>query len=630
MQKITLTLKLFFSFFILINLVRLTMALEPYGIDIKELPISGYLTSDFETKPSFYKNIIAYMSSDGQISVYDLGTNKSRVIVNSSFHVKAPHVHGDYVLYFGYNRNENPDLINYNLLTNESHILIPEFPLHEFGPRYSFIKNKLISYADCNKYPSDIQTQCYKNMYPYGSGLVVIDLSKNDDYPIPVYLGKCGDMSDNLRYLYQNYLIKHYISPNPREPDMCLKCNLFTGEKIYLPYLHDCQQNVQVGCDYNTIKANSIYGIIQGEKDTVCFFEYLGIKLLPFYYDYDQYDSNIFFFKQDRKGYIGRIKYGDLNSLCSNFSNKLNFNSLFITTNCSIQNNNYCNCYISGKDSDLSYTENITFNLVNMDFDSTNNLFNKSYSEINFKLNFRKQQIVDEIAEKRQKKDYSIISITILAIAFFVLIYYSIRHHQIEKERKSLEEEKRVEEARKVKKKLLEEKRRIRVEEEFRKFQEAKGLVEFIDRFGNKKWGRRKEVEIWVKEDKEAIIKESLFSKVIDTIKEFEPSRKYGNEESYHAELHGWIKKSFPQAKIEYQKGASRPDIVIDDVAIEVKGPTDSQALDTLTTKCLKYSHYYKNLIIVLFEPKFSERNYYEIVSGIKKYFPNVKVIRKD
>jgi len=81
---------------------------------------------------------------------------------------------------------------------------------------------------------------------------------------------------------------------------------------------------------------------------------------------------------------------------------------------------------------------------------------------------------------------------------------------------------------------------------------------------------------------------------------------------------------------MEIQTGASRPDIVIDEIAIEVKGPTDNQALNTLTTKCLKYSQYYKHLIIVLFEPQFSESNYWEIVNGIKTYSPHVEVIRKD
>ncbi|MEM0230628.1 MAG: hypothetical protein QXW07_01275 [Candidatus Woesearchaeota archaeon] len=164
----------------------------------------------------------------------------------------------------------------------------------------------------------------------------------------------------------------------------------------------------------------------------------------------------------------------------------------------------------------------------------------------------------------------------------------------------------------------------------FEEEQRAKGLVKFVDRFGNEKWGLPDEVKQWEEEDKEAKIKESRFNQVVEAIKKFQPSRRYENEFGYHIELQGWLKSYFQNAKVELQTGASRPDIVIGDIAIEVKGPTDNQALDTLTTKCLKYSNYYNHLIIVLFQPIFSESNYVEIVSGIRKYFPHVEVIRKD
>ncbi len=163
----------------------------------------------------------------------------------------------------------------------------------------------------------------------------------------------------------------------------------------------------------------------------------------------------------------------------------------------------------------------------------------------------------------------------------------------------------------------------------FEKEQKSKGLVLFKDRHENEKWGKPDEVEAWRREEQIQIEKESIFNRIIEQIERFEPSRRYGNEFGYHTELQGWLKSKFQDAKVELQTGASRPDIVINDIAIEVKGPTDNQALNTLTTKCLKYSHYYKHLIIVLFEPIFSESNYDEIIAGIEKYFPNVKVIRK-
>lgn len=167
----------------------------------------------------------------------------------------------------------------------------------------------------------------------------------------------------------------------------------------------------------------------------------------------------------------------------------------------------------------------------------------------------------------------------------------------------------------------------------FEQDQHAKGFIKFIDRFGSDKWGIPQEVEKWKREDSEVKYKESLFSMVIESIKRFEPSTKWSYEEGYHGELISYLKQNYPNAKAEHQTGASRPDIVIDDIAIEVKGPTDRQALDTLTTKCLKYSHHYVHFIIVLFEPKFSEfseTHYNEILGGITKHFPNVVVIRKN
>ena len=149
--------------------------------------------------------------------------------------------------------------------------------------------------------------------------------------------------------------------------------------------------------------------------------------------------------------------------------------------------------------------------------------------------------------------------------------------------------------------------------------QTAKGLVKFSDRFGKEKWGSLEEIEKWERRDEEEKMKETLLHGVLESIEDFKPSRRYKNEFGYHTELQGWLKAHFPSAKVEIQTGASRPDIIIDHIAIEVKGPTDSQALNTLTTKCLKYSKYYTNIICVLFEPSFTDKNFQEINYCLKE-----------
>jgi len=179
---------------------------------------------------------------------------------------------------------------------------------------------------------------------------------------------------------------------------------------------------------------------------------------------------------------------------------------------------------------------------------------------------------------------------------------------------------------------MQQEQLRIRAEQEKQAFeaqQRTRGLNKFVDRFGNEKWGASTELVKWRREDEEARFKESQFYQVVEAIKEFRPSRRYRDEYGYHTELQGWMRSRFPNSKVEILTGASRPDIVIGDIAIEVKGPTDNQALNTLTTKCLKYSQYYRNLIFVLFEESFSERNFNEIMQGVKRYFPHVEVIRE-
>jgi hypothetical protein len=169
----------------------------------------------------------------------------------------------------------------------------------------------------------------------------------------------------------------------------------------------------------------------------------------------------------------------------------------------------------------------------------------------------------------------------------------------------------------------------LKVKLQFDADQRSRGLVKYVDRNSQEKWGSIDEVTDWQVTDSAQTEKESLFSRVVSSINEYFPSRIFHNEYSYQLELHGWLRREFPSSQIEMQTGASRPDIVIEDIAIEVKGPTDNRALDTLATKCLKYSQHYSKLIIVLFEPVFSESNFSEISRGIDTHFPNVKIVRK-
>ena len=154
-------------------------------------------------------------------------------------------------------------------------------------------------------------------------------------------------------------------------------------------------------------------------------------------------------------------------------------------------------------------------------------------------------------------------------------------------------------------------------------------LVEYEDGYGNRRVGSFDEVANWQRLDDAGEIPGTLMNRVKSAIEEFRPAIRYDSELGYNAELVGFLKSRFPSLKMEEEIGSSRPDIVIGDVAIEVKGPTGNMALDSLTTKCLKYLQHYPHLIAVLFEPFFNEGHFHEIESGLKIKFPNLVIIRK-
>jgi hypothetical protein len=171
--------------------------------------------------------------------------------------------------------------------------------------------------------------------------------------------------------------------------------------------------------------------------------------------------------------------------------------------------------------------------------------------------------------------------------------------------------------------KLSKEKRRLEKEEI------SKGNIKFTDRFGTERWGKPEEVKKWTIEDEIGKEKEKLINRIIEEIKIFSPIRQYHSEFPYQIDLTRHLKSKFPHADIEQQKGSSRPDIVIGDVAVEIKGPTGHRELDTIASKCARYKRHFGEIIIVLFEVEVIDRYYQEWKDSILDSFPNVKIIRK-
>ena len=112
--------------------------------------------------------------------------------------------------------------------------------------------------------------------------------------------------------------------------------------------------------------------------------------------------------------------------------------------------------------------------------------------------------------------------------------------------------------------------------------------------------------------------KKSDFDSIVQEIKSYVPPReKLKLEYNYQLGLHGYLSKTFPQARIEKSKGSSRPDIIIDNFAIEIKGPTRNSDLSTIADKVLRYKLHWKKIIIVLFEIEVKARRYNEWKEGI-------------
>ena len=152
---------------------------------------------------------------------------------------------------------------------------------------------------------------------------------------------------------------------------------------------------------------------------------------------------------------------------------------------------------------------------------------------------------------------------------------------------------------------------------------EYESIIEKRDEVNNKLWGKEQ------KEKTESKHSE-LFNEVVEEIKAFKTKVVAQHEQPYQFLLFGWLQQKFPDLKIEEQRGSSRPDIIIKDIAIEVKGPTEHKDLQTIADKLIRYNQHFKGgTIAVLFNVKVNERMYSEWRKGLEALHPDVVIFRK-
>jgi hypothetical protein len=123
-------------------------------------------------------------------------------------------------------------------------------------------------------------------------------------------------------------------------------------------------------------------------------------------------------------------------------------------------------------------------------------------------------------------------------------------------------------------------------------------------------------------------INDGTYQKILEKIDLFKPLLPYyPNELPYQIDLARYLLQHFPSAKLEEQRSSARPDIIIDNIAIEIKGPTTERELDTIANKCIRYPLYFeKGLIIVLFDVKVTSRYLEDWQRGLQGKFPQVTI----
>ena len=540
---------------IILIVIPYTLALTPYKIEVKELPIHATDVGSPESRPSIYKNIIAYRSGSNQISVYDLTNDQTKNIIDSYFAVIKPRVYNNYVLYQQYDRNGATDLMKYNLLTNKTYIISPVDRYTNFGSSvypFSLIDNKIIAYVGCdsNSYSQDQQYVCKQNVLkniPYGMGIVIFDLFNDMDYPPSIDLVKCTFNEPN--YINGNYLIKPFLPTNPKEPVTCEKCNIFTGEKEYLQDSY-CKQDIDTDCGKGFLTDTGIWSI--GNDGSLCYSNKntnLSIKNIQNRigeFNFDVYNDKIIFFIGNEESYFGQILYGDLKDLCVSYSDKIVKSNLEIVNNCYLNQNNSCTCNFIGNGTQPLFNDfrNYTFNLININEKSVKNFINQTYLEIEIERNTEidtfnkelenqrrdKERLLEEAKEKKLKelqdkiskekeiarkkqRMYILIFFIIMSIIGLIIImdynktrnllkrrqkinarFFIWRKYLVELERNRIVKEKKKYE--KLEKIRIEMEKEAKKAEEFKKSQEAKGLVKYKN-----KWGTPEQIKKWKEVD---------------------------------------------------------------------------------------------------------------------------------
>lgn len=457
---------------LIINSIQV-IALTPYKIDIKELPLT-YTSISAGSSPgsiTFYDNIIAYKSDYGEISIYNLKTNENKVIAKSVFLLDSPYVYKQLVLYMD-NSRLGSKLIKHNLLTGEEFILSDSFRLYNSeGQTFTISEDKFIAPG------------------------FTIDLSLDIDYPPMQPTVYCNTSGSDPSYFKDNGYI---IRPEYKQREIvCLKCNILSGEIEELPNSYKCYAEISTACGKGKSSNGWVWAASSGNR--ICLFNStqsavsgifeesdIILKQMGFDGEFAVYGEKIVLLRDGRM-YLGEIKYGNLTEICESYSSLNSIKNgnfeVDIQSKCTLSNENSCSCNFKGfhRDSNFIPEKERDFSPINLDETRVNQIFEEVssllISEINnYNLKLEQERLLKE-KEEREKaertRNWIIVSLVIIGLALFGI-------KRLNKERvNKLNEEKE---------KLAQEKE----EKRFRQKQKEKGLIEYKGL-----WGSQKEVRYW-------------------------------------------------------------------------------------------------------------------------------------
>lgn len=116
---------------------------------------------------------------------------------------------------------------------------------------------------------------------------------------------------------------------------------------------------------------------------------------------------------------------------------------------------------------------------------------------------------------------------------------------------------------------------------------------------------------------------------VAEIINNFQPAGGYEDEFAYRTELKDFLKKAFPKLDVVLRTAHALPNITVEKIAIEIRQHADENPVNALLEKCPKYAKAYRDLVVVVIEPRFSEEKYEKSLSSMKKSFENILLVLK-